>query len=119
MAIKGEELALACANAADGTKAEDIRILDLRGLSSITDYMVVCTGTSMPQMRAIIRDVDKRVKEEHDTKALQTEGKADTRWVILDFVDVIVHVMDEEMRELYQLEELWKDAKEVAWEPTA
>ncbi len=119
MPIKGEQLALACANAADDTKAENIRIWDLRGLSSLTDYMVVCTGTSMPQMRAIIRDVAKKVSAEHDTKPLQTEGKADTRWVILDFVDVIVHVMDEEMRDTYQLEELWKDAKPVEWEPAS
>lgn len=119
MPIKGEELAIACANAADDTKAENIRIWDLRGLSSITDFMVVCTGSSMPQMRAIIRDVAKKVEETYGAKPLHTEGKADTRWVVIDFVDVMVHVMDEEMRDTYQLEELWKDAKLLEWEPTS
>ena len=57
MAIKGEELALACATAADEVKAENIRVLDMRGISSLTDYLVICSGTSMPQLRAILRDV--------------------------------------------------------------
>lgn len=119
MAIKGLELALACAKAADGTKAEGIRILDMRGLSNLTDFMVVCTGTSMPQLRAILRDVAGQVEEEHGVKPLHTEGKADTRWVVLDFIDVMVHVMDAELREYYGLEDLWKDAKEVEWQPAA
>ena len=119
MAIKGLELALACAAAADGTKGEDIRIWDMRGLSNLTDFMVVCTGTSMPQLRAILRDVAGRVEEEHGVKPVHSEGKADTRWVVLDFIDVMVHVMDTELREYYGLEELWKDAKLVDWQPAA
>lgn len=116
-AIKGQELALACAKAADDTKAENICIKDMRGISSLTDFMVVCTGHSMPQMRAILRDVAKKVDEEHGTKPLHREGKVDARWVVLDYVDVMVHVMDEEMREFYGLEELWKDAPNLEWEP--
>ena len=119
MAIKGLELALACAKAADGTKAEGIRILDMRGLSNLTDFMVVCTGTSMPQLRAILRDVAGQVEEEHGVTPLHTEGKADTRWVVLDFIDVMVHGMAAERREDYGLEDLWKDAKEVEWQPAA
>ena len=119
MAIKGLELALACAKAADGTKAEQIRIWDMRGLSNLTDFMVVCTGTSMPQLRAILRDVAGNVEEEYGTKPVHTEGKADTRWVVLDFIDVMVHVMDTELREYYGLEDLWKDAKPVEWQPAA
>lgn len=116
-AIKGKELALACAKAADATKAENIRIWDLRGLSCLTDFMVVCTGNSMPQMRAIIRDVAEKVSEEYHTKPYHKEGKVDARWVVLDYVDVMVHVMDEEMRSFYGLEQLWKDAKLVEWQP--
>lgn len=116
MAIKGLELAQACARAADETKAENIRIWDMRGLSNLTDFMVVCSGTSMPQLRAVLRDVAGRVEEEHGVKAVHTEGKADTRWVVLDFIDVMVHVMHQELRDYYGLEDLWKDAKEVAWE---
>ena len=118
-AIQGKELAIACAQAADGTKAENIRILDLRGLSSLTDFMVICTGGSMPQLRAIIRDVADRIQEAHGVKAIHREGKVDTRWVVLDYIDVMVHVMDEDLRSFYGLEELWKDAKAVKWQPTA
>ena len=70
MAIKGQELAQACAKAADETKAENIRILDMRGVSNLTDFMVVCSGTSMPQLRAILRDVAGKVEEEHGVKAV-------------------------------------------------
>ena len=118
MSIKGQELALACAGAADDTKAENICIKDMRGLSSLTDFMVICTGNSMPQMRAILRDVSKSVDEKHGVKPTHREGKVDARWVILDYVDVIVHIMDEDMRELYSLEQLWKDAKNLEWQPS-
>jgi ribosome-associated protein len=116
MAIKGKELALACAKAADEIKAENIRILDMHGVSNLTDYMVVCTGASMPQLRAILRNVAEKVDEEHGVKPVYSEGKADTRWVVLDFIDVMVHVMDQELRGYYSLEELWKDSKEVDWQ---
>jgi len=119
MAIKGEELALACANAADEVKAENIRVLDVRGISSLTDYLVICSGTSMPQLRAILRDVASSVEENHGAKPHMTEGKADTKWVVLDYIDVMVHVMHEELREYYGLEELWQDAKVVSWQAVA
>lgn len=113
--IVGIELAKACAIAADENKAENIRVLDLRGLSSITDFIVICSGTSIPHLKAIMRDIDKNVYVDHEASPNETEGKADTRWVILDYVDVMVHVMAEDMRELYSLEELWGDASVVEW----
>jgi ribosome-associated protein len=116
MAIQALELAQACAKAADATKAEEIRIWDMRGVSNLTDYMVVCSGTSMPQLRGILRDVAEKVEEELAVKPVHSEGKADTRWVVLDFIDVMVHVMHQELRDYYGLEELWKDAKEVDWQ---
>ena len=111
--IKGKELALACAKAADEVKAEGIRVWDLRGISNLTDYMVVCSGNSMPQLRAILRDVAGKMAEDHGVRPAHTEGKADSRWVVLDFIDVMVHVMHQELRDFYGLEELWKDAREV------
>ena len=116
MAIQGEELALACAKAADDIKADNIRVWDMRGVSNLTDFMVVCSGTSMPQLRAVLRDVSGTVEAEHGVKPVNSEGKADTRWVVLDYIDVMVHVMDQELRDFYGLEELWKDAKEVTWQ---
>lgn len=115
MPIEGKELALACARAADNIKAEKIRVLDMRGISNLTDYMVVCSGTSMPQLRAVLREVTETVVEEYGVRPVHSEGKADTRWVVIDFIDVMVHVMDEELRDFYGLEELWKDAKEIPW----
>ena len=113
--LNGKELALACANAADELKAEDIRIFDLRGISTLTDFMVVCSGNSQPHLKAIVRDVEGSVREKGSDPALQTEGKAASRWVVIDFVDVMVHVLDHEFREHYALETLWGDAKEVVW----
>jgi ribosome-associated protein len=113
--ITGAPLAIACARAADDTKAENIRVWDMRGISSLTDYMVVCSGTSVPHLKAILRDIGKRVSDRHGAKPLNSEGKADTRWVVLDYIDVMVHIMDAELRAYYGLEELWADSKEVAW----
>ena len=119
MAIHGQQLAQECAQAADEIKAENIRIWDLRGISNLTDFMVVCSGTSLPQLRAILRDVAGRLADEHGVKPTHTEGKAEARWMVLDFIDVMVHVMDPELRDYYGLEQLWKDAKEVHWQAAA
>jgi len=113
--IKGLELAKACARAANEMQAEDIRIWDLRGLSSLTDFMIVCSGNSMPHLRGILRDIGRIVEDEHGVRPHQAEGRAETRWVVLDFIDVMVHVMHQEMRDLYDLEKLWGDAKEIEW----
>lgn len=117
MPIQGEELALACAKAADEIQAEDIRIWDMRGVSNLTDFMVVCSGSSMPHLRAILRETSGRVEEWHGVRPVNSEGKPDTRWVVLDYIDVMLHVMHPEMRDLYGLEELWADAKAVPWQP--
>lgn len=113
--LNGHDLAVACATAADDLKAEDVRVFDLRGISTLTDYMVVCSGNSQPHLKAIVRDVEGSVREKGSDPALQTEGKAASRWVVIDFVDVMVHVLDQEFREHYALETLWGDAKEVVW----
>ena len=114
--IVGIELAKACAVAADENKAENILVKDLRGLSSITDFVVVCSGTSMPHLKAILRNVGNTLVEDHEVRPLRSEGLGDSRWVILDYVDVMVHIMLEDMRELYVLEELWADAEPVSWQ---
>lgn len=115
MAIVGKELAIACARAAEDIQAEDIRIIDLTGVSSLTDYMVVCSGTSLPHLKAVMRDVEKEIVAKHDVRAVSSEGDAHSRWVVLDYIDVMVHVMHQELRELYGLEDLWSKGKEVEW----
>ncbi|WP_411827267.1 ribosome silencing factor [Luteolibacter sp. AS25] len=115
MAIAGEELARACVAAAEEIQAENIRVWDMRGISTLTDYMIVCSGSSMPHLRGIIREIGGIVAKEHGVKTVFSDGKADSRWVVLDYIDVMVHVMHEEMREFYGLEELWADAKQLDW----
>ncbi|SHK37633.1 ribosome-associated protein [Rubritalea squalenifaciens DSM 18772] len=114
--VEGIELAKACALAADENKAEDIKIIDVRGLSTLTDFMVICSGNSMPHLKAVLRDTEGLVIERHGVKPYKTEGRAETKWVVLDYVDVMVHVMHEDMRTLYGLEELWGDGKDVQWQ---
>lgn len=115
MAIEGKELAIACARAADEIQAEDIMVLDLTGVSSLTDFMVVCSGTSLPHLKAVMRDVEKELIAKYDVHTVNSEGNADSRWVVMDYIDVMVHIMHAEMRDLYGLEDLWAEGKEVEW----
>ncbi|BDS08412.1 ribosomal silencing factor RsfS [Oceaniferula spumae] len=119
MAIAGKELAIACARAAEEIQAEDICVLDLTGVSTLTDFMVVCSGTSLPHLKAVMRDVEKDVIEKFATSPAQAEGGSDSRWMVLDYIDVMVHVMHQELRDLYGLEDLWAEGKEVEWQDTA
>ncbi|MDP0490341.1 MAG: ribosome silencing factor [Verrucomicrobiota bacterium JB023] len=112
---KAKELAVACARAAEEIQAEDIRVLDLRGISTLTDFMVICSGSSMPHLKAILRDVEKGVFESTGQRPSHAEGRAVTRWVVLDYFDVMVHILHDEMREHYALEELWGDAPSIEW----
>ncbi|MGB2403289.1 MAG: ribosome silencing factor [Akkermansiaceae bacterium] len=115
MAIEGQELAIACARAAEQIQAEDIRVIDLKGISSLTDFMVVCSGTSLPHLKAVMRDVEKEIVENYQVQAVHAEGNADSRWVVLDYIDVMVHIMHNDLRELYSLEDLWVKGAEVEW----
>ena len=116
MAIEGKELAIACARAAEGIQAEGIRVIELTGISSVTDYMIVCSATSLPHLRAVMRDVEKHVFAEHGVHAVSSDGNSESRWMILDYIDVMVHIMHEEMRDLYSLEDLWAEGKELEWQ---
>lgn len=112
----GEELAIDAARIADEQRAEDITVLDLRGKSSIADYFVICSANSTPHLRALRRDLVGRIKDEHHVEAYHKDGVSDSQWVVVDFVDVIVHVFHPEKREFYALEELWADAPRVEWQ---
>jgi ribosome-associated protein len=108
------ELARACALYADDKKAENIRILDLRGLSPISDYFVICTALSTPQLRAVRDEIIERMKEEHGTAPNVKDGNFESQWIILVYGNVMVHILTPEKREYYSLEELWGDAPELA-----
>ena len=111
--MDSRKLALLCRELADNKKAEDIIVLDVRDLSSITDYFVIASGTSEPHLRAIVDEVNDTLLEKHDLKPRATDGTLQGAWVVLDYFDVIVHVMRKDQRERYDLETLWGDAPRV------
>ena len=95
--------------ALEAKKAQDITILDLRGLTIIADYFIIATGTSAVNIRALVDGILEEARKE-GIKGLRPEGMDDATWVLLDLGDVIVHVFDAEHRDFYQLERLWGDA---------
>jgi ribosome-associated protein len=111
--MEAKQLAQLCRELADNKKAEDIVVLDVRKLSSVTDYFVVCSGTSEPHLRAIVGEIEDRLREDHGIKARAEDGADSGRWVVMDFFDVIVHIMHPDVRKQYDLEGLWSDAKPV------
>ena len=110
------DLAKACALAADGAKAAHIAIYDLRASSSLTDYAVVCTATSVPHLRAVLRDVGKGVDEQLHIQPVYAERTPQALWSVLDYIDVMVHVMAEDVREFYRLEDFWQEENRIPWE---
>jgi ribosome-associated protein len=111
--MDSKKLALLCRELADNRKAEDIVVLDVRELSSVTDYFVVASGTSEPHLRAITDEITDKLRAEHHLRPRAVDGTLQTAWVVLDFFDVIVHVMRADMRARYNLEGLWGDAPQV------
>ncbi len=107
------ELAKACARAAEDGKATNIAIYDLRGTSSLTDYAIVCTATSTPHLRALLRDIDKDVYEQHGVEPVYAERTPAALWSVLDYIDVMVHIMTDEVREFYGLEAFWKPENRI------
>ena len=98
----------------DSKKAEDIRILDVRGLSGVTDHMVLCSGISAPHLRALSEAVAKELRAETPPVAPhRTAGTTDSGWVVMDYHQFVVHIFSPEMRAYYALENLWKDAPEA------
>jgi ribosome silencing factor RsfS/YbeB/iojap len=117
--MDSKKLALLCRELADNRKAEDIAILDVRDLSTVTDYFVIASGTSEPHLRAIVDEITDKLRDEHDIRPRAVHGTMPTAWVVLDFFDVIVHVMKKDVRERYDLETLWGDAPQVKPKKTA
>lgn len=108
--MTSKNLAKVLANAALSKKAYDITILDLRKLTTMTDYFVVCSVDSDTQARAVADEIKHESLEKGET-SVRKEGYSEGRWILLDYMDVVVHVFHKEMREFYNLEKLWGDAK--------
>ncbi len=107
------KLALLCHELADNKKAENTVILDVRKLSSITDFFVITSGSSEPHIRAIIGSITDGLRDDHGLRPASVDGEHPTAWQVLDYFDVIVHVMKAETRKLYDLESLWGDAPRI------
>ena len=107
-------LAVMAARTAHDDNSEDITILDLRGLSPVTDYFVICTGTSSRQMRSVAEEIADHAKK-IGQRVWQVAGKDSGEWIVLDFVDVVVHLFDPKRRSYYDLELIWGEAPRVDW----
>ena len=106
------EQALAAARAASSKLGEDIVMLDVRSLIGITDYFVICSGRNERQVETIVQEVERQLAAE-GAKPYRREGERQLRWVLLDYLDFVVHVFHAEEREYYELERLWKDAERI------
>ena len=111
--MDSRKLALLCRELADNKKAEDITILDVRELSSVTDYFVIASGGSEPHLRAIVDEIRDKLRDDYHLRPRAVDGTLQAAWIVLDFFDVIVHVMRNDVRERYDLETLWGDAPRV------
>jgi ribosome-associated protein len=111
--MDSKKLALLCRDLAENRKAENAVVLDVTKVSSITDYFVIATGTSEPHLRAIVDEITEKLRDDYGLKPRAQDGALQTSWIVLDYFDVIVHIMRSDVREHYKLEDLWGDAPQV------
>ena len=112
-----EVLALCAARAASDLKATDVLVLDVGTLLSITGYFVIASASNPRQVRAVVDDVEAKVKAELGRVPVRTEGVREQQWTLIDYGDVVVHVFLDSVREFYEIERLYMDAPRVDWEP--
>jgi len=114
-----DQLAEAIAEQAAEKKAGDIVVLDLRGVLGYTDLFVICTGNTDRQVKAIHDGIHQALKQEHGLLPRRVEGLSESRWVLMDYLDVVVHVFTPETRDFYRLEQLWGEVPSRAYQVTA
>ena len=113
--LDGKELVRAVCRHADDKAAEDIVVLDLNGISTIADYFVICSGTSLPHIRAVKDAIVDGLQKDDGMRSQPADGKMESHWLVLDYGDVLVHVFYPEKREYYAIEDLWSDAPRYDW----
>ncbi|QEG33892.1 Ribosomal silencing factor RsfS [Bythopirellula goksoeyrii] len=107
------QLALAAARTADDNRGQDIVVLDMRPITPEFDYFVIVTGNSRRQLHAISEEIDRTLEQEMGDKRMGLEGYSESRWILLDYGTVVMHLFDEETREFYALEQFWGSAEHV------
>jgi len=107
------QLALAAARTAAENRGREIVILDMRDITPIFDYFVVATGSSRRQLHAMSEEIDHTLEDDLNDERYSVEGYQESRWILLDYGTVVIHLFDEETRSYYDLEQLWCDAKQV------
>ena len=112
------QFAIEAARLAANTRCHNVVVLDVRGISPVTDYMILATGTSGRQMRSVCDDLAEWAGE-RGIRALNEDGLEGQSWMLIDFVDVVVHVFNTESRSFYDLDSLWGDAQRVEWNGAA
>jgi ribosome-associated protein len=108
--MSSEEMARVLAAEADAKKAEEIVALDMRGLVGYTDFLVICTARNERQAKAVHDAVRLAMKDRHGSLPGRSEGEREARWILLDYLDCVMHVFVPETRERYRLEQLWGEA---------
>ena len=108
------QLARAVVDIASDKKASDVILLDIRDVTTIADYFVICSGNNRRQIQAISDAIEDQITEQ-GVSVLHREGIADAGWILLDFGDVIVHIFGPKEREYYRLESLWSEAKTIVY----
>jgi len=105
------QLALAAARVAAENNARDIVVLDMRHLTPIFDYFVIASGTSRRQLHAISEEIDHKLEDDLHDRRDGIEGYRESRWILLDYGTIVIHLFDDETRDYYALEQLWSDAR--------
>jgi len=116
MTMSSEQIALEIAKALDMKQADDIRIFDVTGLSGVTDFYVVASGTSAPHLKALIAETQRHMKT-LDVSSYRTSGTSDSGWVVVDYVHAVAHMFSPEARAYYNIERLWATARAVPFHP--
>ena len=114
-----QERAVIAAQIIAENKGTEIKILDLREITRVFDFFVIASGTSRRQLHAISDEIDDRFEKEMGDRRRGIEGYQESRWIVLDYGDVVIHLFEPEKREFYALDELWGNAREVPFTPPA
>ena len=115
-ASRSRQLAVAAARTAADNRGQNIVILDVRQLTPMFDYFVIATGSSRRQLHAMSEEIDRHLESELNDKRLGIEGYNESRWILLDYGSVVIHLFEAETRDYFALEELWAEAPKIPWQ---